>query len=274
MRIMTDDKVTQSKNILERFSLKGKVALVTGGGQGIGRGFAHALADAGADVAVVDLNITTAEGVVQEIKSRNPNVKAIALKVDVTVETQVKSMVEQVVEKLGGLTIACNNAGIGEWVDSEKMPYEDFQKVMKVNLDSVFLCSQAEANHMLGKGYGKIINTASMSGHIANYPQNQSAYNISKSAVLSLTRSLATEWADRGVRVNSISPGYTQTALVEDLLKTELGQKVWPVWKSLIPQGKMAEVTDLQGAVVFLASSVSDYMTGADLLVDGGYVAW
>jgi NAD(P)-dependent dehydrogenase (short-subunit alcohol dehydrogenase family) len=271
---MPDDKIIQSKNILERFSLKGKVALVTGSGQGIGRGFAHALADAGADVAVVDLNIDTAEGVVKEITSRNPNVKAIALKVDVTVESQVKSMVEQVVEKLGDLTIACNNAGIGEWVDSEVMPYEDFQKVMKVNLDSVFLCSQAEANHMLGKGYGKIINTASMSGHIANYPQNQSAYNISKSAVLSLTRSLATEWADRGVRVNSISPGYTQTALVEDLLKTELGKKVWPVWKSLIPQGKMAEVTDLQGAVVFLASTVSDYMTGADLLVDGGYVAW
>ena len=111
---MPDDKVIQSKNILERFSLKGKVALVTGSGQGIGRGFAHALADAGADVAVVDLNIDTAEGVVKEITSRNPNVKAIALKVDVTVESQVKSMVEQVVEKLGDLTIACNNAGIGD----------------------------------------------------------------------------------------------------------------------------------------------------------------
>jgi len=271
---MTDDKVIQSKNILERFSLKGKVALVTGGGQGIGRGFAHALADAGADVAVVDLNLDTAEGVVKEIKARNPKVNAIALKIDVTIESQVKSMVELVVEKLGDLTIACNNAGTSQWVDSEAMEYADFQKLMKINLDSVFLCSQAEANYMLGRGYGKIINTASMSAHITNYPQNQSAYNISKGGVLSLTRNLATEWADRGVRVNSISPGYTRTALVEDLLQTEVGQKVWPVWKSRIPQGKMAEVTDLQGAVVFLASSVSDYMTGADLLVDGGYIAW
>lgn len=271
---MADDKVTQSENILERFSLRGKVALVTGGGQGIGRGFAHALADAGAGVAVVDLDIETAEGVAREIKSRNPKVKVIALKVDVTVESQVQSMVGQVIEKLGDLTIACNNAGMGQWVDSELMKYEDFHKLMKINLDSVFLCAQAEATYMLGNGYGKIINTASMSGHIANYPQNQAAYNISKSAVLSLTRSLATEWANRGVRVNSISPGYTRTPLVEDLLKTELGEKVWPIWKSLIPQGKMAEVVDLQGAVVFLASSASDYMTGADLLVDGGYVAW
>jgi len=113
-----------------------------------------------------------------------------------------------------------------------------------------------------------------MSAHVANYPQNQSHYNTSKAGVISLTRSLGVEWADRGVRVNSISPGYTRTDLVENLLGTEVGRKMWQVWKSRIPQEKMAEVTDLQGAIVFLASSVSDYMTGGDLIIDGGYTAW
>ncbi len=271
---MDNDNIFTSSNILERFSLKGKVALVTGGAQGIGRGFAHALADAGADVAVVDLNLDKALKVVDEIKNRNPEVTALALKVDVTNEDQVKQMVKTVVGELGNLTIACNNAGTAQWVDSESMSYEDFQRTMKINLDSVFLCAQAEANFMFDNGYGKIINTASMSAHVTNFPQNQSAYNISKAGVLSLTRNLGAEWANRGVRVNCISPGYTRTALVEDLLHTEIGTKMWPVWKSRIPQEKMAEVSDLQGAIVFLASSVSDYMTGADLVIDGGYTAW
>lgn len=271
---MSQDPVLAGKNVLERFSLKGKVALVTGAGQGIGRAFAHALADAGADVAVVDLNLENAALVSEEILNRNPNTKSIALKVDVTDEAEVNKMVEDVVSQLGDLTIACNNAGIAQWIDSEDMPYSDFQKMMRVNLDSVFLCAQAEARYMFKKGYGKIINTSSLSAHITNFPQNQSHYNISKAGVLSLTRNLGAEWANRGVRVNCISPGYTKTSMVEDLLETEVGKKMWAVWKTRIPQDKMAEVTDLQGAIVFLASSVSDYMTGGDLIVDGGYTAW
>ena len=268
------DKVLSSPNIMERFSLKGRVALVTGGGQGIGRAFAHALADAGADVAIVDLNLDTAAKVAREIKGRSPNVRAIALAVDVTNEDQVAGMVADVVTQLGDLTIACNNAGIGQWIDSVDMPYKDFQRMMQVNLDSVWLCAQAEARHMFTKGYGKIINTASLSAHIVNKPQNQAHYNISKSAVLSLTRNLGAEWANRGVRVNCISPGYTRTSLVEDLLETPIGQTVWPTWKENTPLAVMAEVTDLQGGIVYLASGVSDFMTGADLLIDGGYTAW
>jgi NAD(P)-dependent dehydrogenase (short-subunit alcohol dehydrogenase family) len=113
-----------------------------------------------------------------------------------------------------------------------------------------------------------------MSASIANYPQNQSVYNITKAGVLHLTRSLATEWADRGVRVNSISPGYTRTKLVDDLLATPVGQDMAPKWLALTPIGRMGEVTDLQGALVFLAAEVSDFMTGADLIIDGGYCAW
>jgi NAD(P)-dependent dehydrogenase (short-subunit alcohol dehydrogenase family) len=271
---MPDDFDLPKEKILERFALAGRSALVTGGAQGIGRGFAHALAEAGADVAVVDLNLTAAQVVVEEILKRNPDRRAIAVKADITNPADVSKMVETVVAAFGDLTIACNNAGIGQWVDSESMSYEDFRKMMQINLDGVFLCAQAEAKYMLKKGYGKIINTASMSGHIANYPQNQAHYNASKAAVISLTQSLGTEWAKRGIRVNSISPGYTKTKLAIDLLETEIGKNMWPVWRDRIPQEKMAEVSDLQGAVVFLASSVSDYMTGADIVIDGGYIAW
>jgi NAD(P)-dependent dehydrogenase (short-subunit alcohol dehydrogenase family) len=271
---MENDPIATSENVLSRFSLRGKVALVTGAGQGIGRSFAHALADAGADVAVVDRDKALAQKVVEEILKRNPNQKSIAITSDVTDESQVISTIDEIVSKLGDLTIACNNVGTGQWINSEDMPYSDFQAMIKINLDSVFLCAKNEAKYMFTRGYGKIINTASMSAHVANYPQNQSHYNTSKAGVISLTRSLGVEWADRGVRVNSISPGYTRTQLVEDLLKTEIGKKMWPDWKSRIPQGKMAEVTDLQGAIVFLASSVSDYMTGCDLVIDGGYTAW
>jgi NAD(P)-dependent dehydrogenase (short-subunit alcohol dehydrogenase family) len=238
------DPVLTAVPILDRFSLNGRTALVTGGGQGIGRAFAHALGEAGAAVAVVDLVSERAESVAQELTDK------------------------------GSLTIGVNNAGIGQWVDSEAMSFADWQRMLSINLTGVFLCAQAEARVMLPAGYGKIINTASMSGHIVNTPQNQSAYNTTKAGVIHLTRSLATEWATRGVRVNSISPGYTRTQLVDDLLKTPEGQTMLPAWMGFTPMGRMAEVTDLQGAAVYLAAAASDFMTGHDMVIDGGYVCW
>lgn len=266
------DPVLSVKPILERFRLDGKSALVTGGGQGIGRAFAHALAEAGASVAIVDKDINTAEAVAQELQGKG--VRSIAVRADVTNAADVTNMVETVVKAFGSLTIGVNNAGIGQWVPSEDMSEADWDRMLGINLKGVFLCAQAEGRVMLPAGYGKIINTASMSGSIVNMPQNQAAYNSSKAAVMHLTRSLATEWANRGVRVNSISPGYTRTQLVDDLLKTPEGQAVEPVWMSRIPAAKMAEVTDLQGAVVYLACEASDYVTGSDLIIDGGYVCW
>ena len=127
---------------------------------------------------------------------------------------------------------------------------------------------------MLEAGYGKIINTASMSGSIVNTPQSQMPYNTSKAGVIHMTRSLAAEWAPHGVRVNCISPGYTRTRLVEELLETPVGRDMMPRWMSFTPMNRMAEVTDLQGAVVYLASEASDFMTGHDLVVDGGYSVW
>ncbi len=266
------DPVLEIEPILDRFRLTGRTALVTGGGQGIGRAFAHALGEAGAAVAVVDLKLDLAEEVAGELEKKG--VKSMAIQADVTKPDQVVAMVSTIVDAWGSLTIGVNNAGIGLWSDAESTPYADWLRMIDVDLNSVFLCAQAEARVMLPAGYGKIINTASMSGHISNTPQNQSAYNTAKAGVLHLTRSLAAEWATRGVRVNSISPGYTRTKLVDDLLATPLGQTMLPTWMGMTPMGIMAEVTDLQGAVVYLASKASDYMTGHDMVIDGGYCTW
>ncbi|MFW6388253.1 MAG: SDR family NAD(P)-dependent oxidoreductase [bacterium] len=258
--------------ILERFRLDGSTALVTGGGQGIGRSFCHALAEAGARVAVVDIDTTLAEKAAEELK--NAGHEAMPIAADVTDEKQVASMVRTVVDAWGTLTIAVNNAGVGMWSDAMEMPYEQWRKVLNLNLDAVYLCSREAAKAMAEQSYGKIINTASMSAHISNTPQKQSAYNASKAGVLHLTRSLAAEWAPHGIRVNSISPGYTKTALVEQLLETPEGKSMLPKWLEKIPLGRMANTEDLQGAVCYLAAPVSDYMTGADMLIDGGYCAW
>ena len=266
------DPVLQSKPILERFRLDGRVALVTGGGQGIGRAYAHALGEAGAAVAIDDLVFSRAERVVAELSAKG--IDALAIEADVRRPDQVEKMVAAVMARWGRLSIAVNNAGIGAWIAAEDETEAEWDDMLNTNLKGVFLCAQAEARVMLPAGYGKIINTASMSGHIVNTPQDQAAYNISKAGVLHLTRSLAAEWAPQGIRVNSISPGYTRTQLVDDLLKTPMGQKVLPTWLGFTPANRLGEVTDLQGAVVFLAAEVSDFMTGADLIIDGGYCAW
>ena len=269
---MSDDPVLNAKPILDRFRLDGRAALVTGGGQGIGRAYAHALGEAGAAVAIADLSLETATTVAEELKAKH--VDSIAIQVDVTHAGQVQKMVDTVVDTWGQLNIAVNNAGIGQWVDAETMAEADWDKMLNVNLKGVFLCCQAEARVMLATGYGKIINMASMSGHVSNTPQNQAHYNTSKAGVIHLTRSLAAEWAARGVRVNSISAGYTRTQLVDDLLQTPVGKEILPKWMGLTPMNRMGEVTDLQGAVVYLASEASDFMTGSELVIDGGYCAW
>ena len=173
---MTD--ILDQLNILDRFRLNDRVALVTGGGQGIGRGYAHALGEAGAAVAVVDIVLERAETVAHELQQKG--MESIAIQADVTQPEQVEAMVNTILKQWGKLTIGVNNAGIGIWQDAEEMTLSEWQRMMSINLDAVFLCAQAEGRVMLEAGYGKIINTASMSAHISNTPQNQVAYNTSK----------------------------------------------------------------------------------------------
>lgn len=266
------DSVLSAAPLPQRMMLAGRVALVTGAGQGIGRAYAHALGEAGAKVAVVDVVMQRAQTVVGELSAKG--VDGLALAVDVADGEAVQRMVADIIAHWGGLTIAVNNAGISGWQDALTMPMEHWDAVMNLNLRGVMLCAQAAARPMVERGYGKIINTASMSAHIANRPQHQAAYNTSKAGVVHLTRSLAAEWGGRGIRVNSISPGYMQTALLQTLVESPATQHMVPQWIDMTPLGRLGDVTDLQGAVVFLASPASDFMTGHDLVIDGGYCCW
>ncbi|NLT73679.1 MAG: SDR family oxidoreductase [Chloroflexi bacterium] len=252
--------------ILDRFSLAGRTSLVTGAGQGIGHAYAMALAEAGADVAVVDINPETASVAAAEVAERG--VRSLALTIDVRDSDQASAMVEAVVSAWGRLDIGVNNAGMGLWAPGEEMSDAQWRDVLSLNLDAVFYCCRAEGRVMLAQGYGKIINTASMSARIVNRPQKQVSYNASKAGVVHLTHSLATEWADRGVRVNCISPGYTRTSLVDQV------SHLVPGWLEDTPMGRMAETSDLQGALIYLASPASDFVTGHELVVDGGFTLW
>ncbi|XP_014727045.1 PREDICTED: uncharacterized protein LOC106850326 [Sturnus vulgaris] len=256
------------RRILERLRLDGRVAFVTGGGQGIGRAFAHALGEAGAKVAVVDLVLAKAEAVASELSLKG--IKSLALAADVSKPEDVQRMVDAIVARWGTVHIACNNAGINLNSASEETSLEEWDKTFNVNLRGLFLCCQAAGRIMLNQGYGKIINTASMASLIVPHPQKQLAYNASKAGVVKLTQTLGTEWIDRGVKVNCISPGIVDTPLI-------CSQELRPLvrrWLATIPAGRLAQPTDLQAAVVYLASDASDYMTGHNLVIEGGQSLW
>ena len=198
--------------IIEKMRLDGKVSFVTGGARGIGKQIAIALAEAGSDVAIVDVDIEEAEKTAAGIAKEN-GVKTIAIRTDVTKPEEVNAMMEEIMSTFGRLDAAFCNAGICMNIPCEEMTYEQWKKVIDINLSGVFLTAQAAAKQMLKQGHGSIINTASMSAHIVNVPQPQCSYNASKAGVVQLTKSMAIEFAKRGVRVNCISPGYMGTEL-------------------------------------------------------------
>jgi NAD(P)-dependent dehydrogenase (short-subunit alcohol dehydrogenase family) len=224
-------------NTFEMFSLVGKKAFVTGGAGGIGRCAALALAEAGADVAIVDIDEVQAMRTAAEVERLG--VRSIAIRCDVTDPASVEAMARRVIDEFGTIDIAFNNAGICVSERAETMSFESWERVIDTNLTGVFLTAQAASRVMIERGGGSIINSASISGHVVNRAQPQCAYNASKAGVIMLTKSLAVEWAPRNVRVNSISPG-------------SLGSE-----------------TDLAAAIVYLACRGSTFTTGTDIVIDG-----
>jgi NAD(P)-dependent dehydrogenase (short-subunit alcohol dehydrogenase family) len=252
-------------HVKELFDLTGRKALVTGAGRGIGRVMALALADAGCDVAILEINLESAQKTADEIKAMGR--KALAFKTDVTVKSEVDAAFAATVKAFGSLDICLNVAGVCIHQPAEEITEKNYDFVMDVNVKGLFFCCQAAGKIMIPQKKGSIINIASMSGTAVNVPQKQATYNSSKAAVMQMTKSLAIEWAPLGIRVNSISPGYTRTELVD------MAKHMFAQWESLTPMGRMCTPDELVGAMIYLASNASSYTTGFDFIVDGGYTA-
>ncbi len=245
-------------------SLDGRIAVVTGGARGIGFESARALREHGAQVVIVDLNAELGKPAAEQVAGD-------FLQADLTRSDEVRAATEKILARHSRIDIAFNNAGIAVNVPSEECTDEQWNRVINVNLNAVFFCCREFGKVMLTQGGGSIINMASMSGLISNTPQPQSAYNASKAGVILLTKSLAGEWARRGVRVNSISPGYIGT----EMTKLGMSKTDWyKTWLDFTPMGRVGEPREVANVVVFLASDASSYFTGSNLVVDGGYTAW
>ena len=247
------------------FDLSGRVAFVTGAGRGIGREVVRTLARAGADIVAADIDPMTAEEAAAEIRGLGR--RSVSIEVDVTDPAAVDAAVEQAIREIGRIDILVNVAGICRNAPAESMSDEDWRDVLAVNLDGLYWCCRAVGRHMLARGSGSIVNIASLSGSVVDFPQPQASYNASKAGVIQLTRSLASEWADRGVRVNCVSPGFIAT----EMTKLGMASGWGDVWLSMIPMARLGEPSEVANAVWYLASDAASYATGTELQIDGGF---
>ena len=251
------------------FSLKDDIAFVTGAGSGIGQAIAIGLAEAGSDVALFDMPSSKGlEDTERAVKEKGR--RALVMTGDVVDGASLTAAVEKTEQVLGPLTLAVNCAGIANAAPAEDMPFDQWKRMLDVNLTGVFLSCQAEGRAMLSRKRGAIVNIASMSGSIVNRGLTQVHYNASKAGVIHLSKSLAMEWVDRGVRVNVISPGYTLTAMNK---RPEVAEQL-KVFAAGTPMARIATVEEIVGPAIFLLSPAASFMTGVDLLVDGGFACW
>ena len=256
--------MSKTANYLEQmFSLEGKVALVTGGGRGIGQVIALGLSNAGAKIAV--FSRTGADETVEMIKKAGGD--AFSLLVDVTKEKEVDDGIAKILAMYGSLDVVFNNAGVCLHKETVKATIEEWRNIIDINLTGEYIVARASGRVMMEKGIkGSIINMASMSGSIVNIPQWQASYNASKAGVIHMTRSLAAEWSGTGIRVNTISPGYINTPMSSDT-----PEELRNAWLKMIPQHRMGEPEELMPAILYLATNAAGYTTGSDIIVDGGY---
>jgi gluconate 5-dehydrogenase len=251
--------------IQDLFDLSGKVALITGGGRGIGETAADALAEAGAKVVITGRREEYLTAARERLTARGLN--CYALVADVTQPDDVARAVQSALDTYGQLDILVNNAGQTWGQPTEDMPFERWRQVTEVNLNGMFLMSQAAGRHMLARGSGRIINVASVAGLVAGDAEGVRtiAYNTSKAGVIAFTRSLAMEWGRRGVNVNAIAPGWFPTRMAAASINANRER-----FEARTALGRLGELNELRGAFVFLAAPASSYVTGQTLVVDGG----
>jgi len=245
--------------------IEGRLAVITGAAQGIGRAIAAEFIAQGARVVIADLNAETGQQTADELG-------AGFVEIDVTDTASVKDAIARVVTQWGHIDIWVNDAGIAVNAPAEEMTDDQWQRAIDVNLTGTFRCCREIAPFMIERGHGSIVNIASMSGIIANHPQPQCGYNASKGGVIMLTKSLAGEWAGKGLRVNAISPGYTRTAILDQV---EALQPEWTsMWFGDTPMGRPANTAEIANVVVFVASDKASFMNGSNVVVDGGFTSW
>lgn len=251
------------------FDITGQTALITGAGRGIGLATARRLAAAGADVIIAELDAESGLTAASEIKGMGR--KSMFIEVDVRNSESVDQMAAIALEAFSKIDILVCNAGIGQPIKAEACNDEDWLNMMAVNLNGVFWCCRAIGRHMLEQGRGAIVNVASMCGIISLTPRPQVHYNVAKAGVIMLTKSLAGEWADRGLRVNCVSPGYINSKMTKPAIKDP---ERFPIWMAMTPQGRLGEPENIAQAILYLASPGASFTTGTNLIVDGGYTAW